>query len=157
MNDDVWYFAYGSNLWIDQKENRTSAIRTGADRPRIARLADHRFAFNKRGSKGQVYANVLPCPGEEVLGVVYRCKQSTVDTMSEYEGGYDRKSVQVIIDDGSRVEAITYVAMEKDVVDNARPSDEYLSRILTGAAQHGLPQNYIEKIKLLASACKGDA
>jgi hypothetical protein len=47
--------------------------------------------------------------------------------------------------------------MEKNVVDNARPSDEYLSRILTGATQHGLPQNYIEKIKLLASACKGDA
>ena len=152
MNDDVWYFAYGSNLWIDQKEQRTSAIRTGADRPRIARLADHRFAFNKRGSKGQVYANVMPSLGEEVFGVVYRCKPSTVDTMSEYEGGYERKTVTVVIDDGFSVEAITYVAIEKNVVDDTRPSDEYLTRILTGAAQHGLPHDYIEKIKLLASA-----
>jgi gamma-glutamylcyclotransferase len=157
MNDDVWYFAYGSNLWIDQKERRTSAIRTGADRPRIARLADHRFAFNKRGRKGQVYANVMACPGEEVFGVVYRCKPSTVDTMSEWEGGYDRKIVTVVIDDGSSVEAITYVAMEKNVLDDTRPSDEYLTRILTGAAQHGLPQEYIEKIRLLATACGGNS
>ena len=32
MNEDVWYFAYGSNLWIDQKEKRTGAIRSG-ERP----------------------------------------------------------------------------------------------------------------------------
>src|SRR5262245_31299902 len=154
MNEDVWYFAYGSNLWIDQKEHRTSAIRTGADRPRIARLADYRFAFNKRGSKGQVYANIMECPGEEVIGVVYRCKPSTVDTMSEYEGGYQRQTVTVVIDDGSSVEAITYVAMEKNVVDDARPSDDYLTRIVTGATQHVLPHDYIEKIRLLASACE---
>jgi cation transport regulator ChaC len=154
MSDDVWYFAYGSNLWIAQKERRTSAIRTGADRPRIARLANHRFAFNKHGSKGQVFANIMACSGEEVIGVVYRCKLSTVDTMSEYEGGYERKAVTVVIDDGSSVEAITYVAMERNVVDDARPSDAYLTRIVTGAAQHGLPQDYIEKIRLLASACE---
>ena len=95
MNDDVWYFAYGSNLWTDQKERRTSAIRTGDDQPRIARLLDYRFAFNKRGSKGQVYANIMPCPGGVVIGVVYRCRPSTVDTMSEWEGGYERRSVLV--------------------------------------------------------------
>jgi cation transport regulator ChaC len=152
MNDDVWYFAYGSNLWIEQKELRTSAIRTGNDRPRIARLADFRFAFNKRGSKGQVYANIMTCPGEHVIGVVYRCKPSTVETMSGFEGGYERKTVVVVIDDNSSVEAITYVAMEKNVVDDTRPSDEYLTRIVNGAIQHGLPPEYIEKIKLLASA-----
>lgn len=154
MNNDVWYFAYGSNLWIDQKERRTSAIRTGVDRPRIARLANYRFAFNKRGGKGRVYANIMACPGEEVIGVVYRCKPSTLETMSEYEGGYERMAVTVVIEDGSSVEAITYVAMEKNVGGDARPSDEYLTRIITGAAQHGLPQDYLDKITLLASACE---
>ena len=148
---DTWYFAYGSNLWIDQKERRTSAIRTGAERPQIARLAGHRFAFNKRGSNGQVYANVMVCPGEEVIGVVYRCNLATVDTMSEYEGGYDRTTVTVVIEDGSTVEAITYVAMKRNVVGDARPSEEYLTRILTGASQHGLPQDYIEKLRRLAN------
>src|SRR6516162_5758002 len=116
MTDDVWYFAYGSNLWIDQKETRTGAIRSGNDRPRIARLANYRLAFNKRGSKGQVFANIVACPGDQVIGIAYRCKPSTIDTMSEWEGGYERQSVQVVIDDDSSVEAVTYVAIAKNVV-----------------------------------------
>ena len=148
---DAWYFAYGSNLWIDQKERRTSAIRTGADRPRIARLADYRFAFNKRGSNGQVYANLMACPGQEVIGVVYRCNPSTVDTMSEYEGGYDPTTVTVVMDDGFTVEAITYVAMKRNVVDDARPCKDYLTRIVNGASEHGLPQDYIDKLHRLAN------
>lgn len=147
---DIWYFAYGSNLWIDQKEQRTSAIRTGAVRPRIARLADHRLAFNKRGNNGQLYANVMPCPGEEVIGVVYRCSLSTLETMSEYEGGYDPATVTVILEDGRSIEAITYVAQNRNILDDGQPSDEYLNRILTGANQHGLPHDYIEKIRQLA-------
>ena len=59
-NDDVWYFAYGSNLWRDQKQDRTGAIRQGDERPRIARLADHRLAFNKRGARGELFANIMP-------------------------------------------------------------------------------------------------
>jgi hypothetical protein len=66
MKDDVWYFAYGSNLWIEQKELRTSAIRTGGDRPRIARLTDFRFAFNKQGSRGPSL-HPLPLPLEDSL------------------------------------------------------------------------------------------
>jgi cation transport regulator ChaC len=151
MNDDVCYFAYGSNLWIDQKEQRTSAIRSGDDRPRLARLANYRLAFNKLGSEGQVFANIMACPGDEVIGIAYRCRPSTIDSMSEREGGYERLSVQVVIEDDSSVEAVTFVAMERNVVNEGRPSDEYLERIVTGARQHELPDEYIEKMKKLAS------
>jgi hypothetical protein len=96
----------------------------------------------------------MACPGEEVIGMIYRCKPSTVDTMSEYEGGYERKTVLVVSGDGSSVEAVIYVAMEKNVVADAQSSDEYLTRIVTGAAQQRLPEDYIEKIRLLASACE---
>lgn len=153
---DIWYFAYGSNLLMKQKKGRTGAIRTGADHPRIARLKDYRLAFNKRGSNGQVYANVMACPGEEVIGVVYRCNLSTVDTMSKYEGGYDRTTVTVVIDDDSTVEAITYVAAERCVVDDDRPSEEYLTLILNGASQHRLPEDYIEKLRRLAKGKEDD-
>ena len=93
----------------------------------------------------------MACPGEEVIGVVYRCNPSTVDTMSEYEGGYDPTTVTVVMDDGSTVEAITYVAMKKNVVDDARPCEDYLTRIVNGASQHGLPQDYIDKLHRLAN------
>lgn len=68
-----WYFAYGSNLWIEQMEDRTGPIAKGADQPRQARLSGYRLAFNVGGQRGQVYANIVPNPGDEVIGVVYRC------------------------------------------------------------------------------------
>ena len=58
---DTFYFAYGSNLRIDRKLERTGAIR----RVRLARLKDYRFAFNKAGMN-EVYANIVPCVGEVV-------------------------------------------------------------------------------------------
>jgi cation transport regulator ChaC len=151
-NTDVWYFAYGSNLWIDQKQDRTGLIRSGDERPRLARLADYRLAFNKQGRGGGVFANIMPCPGEQVIGVAYRCSPATLDTMSEYEIGYERQVVTVALDDGPSIEAVTYVAMKGSVVDDACPSPPYLERIVKGAAQHGLPEDYIEKIRLLGSA-----
>ncbi|MBX7104580.1 MAG: gamma-glutamylcyclotransferase [Gemmataceae bacterium] len=150
MNSDVWYFAYGSNLWTDQKEERTGAIRTGEDRPRIARLADYRFAFNKPSKKWKFVANIMPCPGEEVIGIVYRCDQATMKKMDNWEPGYERQSVQVSLDDGKVVEAITYVAAAKNVTNDGHPSPEYLQKIVTGARQHGLPEKYIERVVRLA-------
>ncbi len=157
MTDDVWYFAYGSNLWIDQKNDRTGAIRTGTNRPCVARLADYRLAFNKLSKNWKFAANILPRPGEEVIGVVYRCDQDTMKKMDSCELGYDRQSVMVLLDTGEAIISITYIADAKNVTSEGHPSVEYLQKILTGARQHGLPQEYIEKVKRLASDCEEGA
>ena len=148
---DVWYFAYGSNLWIDQKRDRTGAIRQGSERPRIARLPDYRLAFNKRGASGEVYANLVPCPRETVVGVIYRCDAAAMAEMDRREGGYDRQWVRVATADGTTVEAITYIARDGNTTAERPPSSEYLTKIITGARQHGLPQEYIQQIELWAT------
>ncbi|MBA3967083.1 MAG: gamma-glutamylcyclotransferase [Nitrospirales bacterium] len=107
---DQWYFAYGSNLDIDQKKGRTGTIgcakRTG--------LADYRFAFNKRGSAGNIYANIVPSLSSVVWGVSYLCCPDAIAKMNKYEGTasghYLQKTVVVECDDGTSIEAITYVA-----------------------------------------------
>jgi hypothetical protein len=66
---DRWYFAYGSNLLVEQKELRTGAIRKSLR----CRLPAHRFAFNKRAASGDVYANVIPDESATVWGVAYLC------------------------------------------------------------------------------------
>ena len=48
MNGDQWYFVYGSNLFTDQKEDRTGCIRQSIR----CRLPGFRFTFNKRGNGG---------------------------------------------------------------------------------------------------------
>lgn len=143
MADDIFYFAYGSNLNSDQKEDRTGPIREA----RRARLLGYRFAFNKRAFKGGVYANIVPDEGSTVWGVVYRCKPETLDHMDIPEGvkdgHYIRYPVRVVLDDGQELDATTYVAGPAYVCPEGNPEAAYLNRIILGARAHRLPEDYI--------------
>ena len=147
MGADVWYFAYGSNLWIDQMAQRTGAIRQGEDGPRMARLAGFRLAFNKKSKRCKFAANIM-CPGDEVVGVVYRCDEDAMRKLDAFEPGYKRETIRVVLDGGETVDAVTYVA--KAPGDEGKPTEEYLEKIVTGATQHRLPDEYVEKIEKLA-------
>jgi hypothetical protein len=47
------------------------------------------------------------------------------------------------------------VAGSKFIGSDEKPSEDYLHYILTGAKEHGLPIEYIEKIQKLALGPKG--
>jgi len=150
MNKDQWYFAYGSNLSVGQKELRTGRIR----RAIRCRLPGYAFAFNKRGRNGQVYANIVANSKSEVWGVVYLCNPEAMRAMDQYEGvasgHYKRIPVRVVQDTGEETDAITYIAGADYVCEPGKPSREYLERIVSGAKHHGLPDEYVERIKELA-------
>jgi gamma-glutamylcyclotransferase len=150
MNGDCWYFAYGSNLLKEQMRKRTGEVRQS----QVCRLADHRLAFNKRKGGGPIYANIVQEVGAEVWGVAYLSSPKAMDALDESEGvetgHYHRQSVDVILDDGTKLPAVAYVANDECVCFEGPPGDEYLGRILRGAQQHGLSAEYIERIELLA-------
>jgi cation transport regulator ChaC len=150
--DDVWYFAYGSNMDCDQKCERTGTIREA----RVAQLQGFRLAFNKRRKSDEsVVANIMPDASSVTWGVIYRCRPDAITTLDKFEGvrqgHYSRKTVNVITRDGESIEALAYVAMMAFVCDEGIPSVEYLRHILNGAKQHGLPGGYIAAIERLAS------
>ena len=151
VKDDVWYFAYGSNLDAEQKERRTKKIR---EVHRVQALG-HRFAFNKDAGHGTCYANVVPDPASEVRGVVYRCSPETMDRMDGYEGvrdgHYQRASIRIIQEDGSELEAVTYVAGPRYLVPDGYPRPDYLRKIVDGARAYGLPEAYIKGIEALGT------
>lgn len=143
----VWYFAYGSNLWIEQVVARTGPVRLGAERPRIVRLENHRLVFNMQsrrpGDPDVVYANIEPGSGE-VLGVVYCFDAEALRKMDVYEAGYRRQQVAVqVLETGERLDAIAYIAEPANVTQGRTPDDAYVQRIVRGARQHGLPAAYI--------------
>jgi len=156
MSKDYWYLAYGSNLWKKQKVVRTGSIRTGNESPQIARLADYRLAFNKRDKNGEVVANIMAAPGNEVIGIVYRVNDESLKKMDKYERGYDRSIVSVILENKTCIEAFIYIAIAKNVIEEKKPTTEYLNKIINGANEHGLPIEYIEKIQKLALSKKFD-
>lgn len=147
---DTWYFAYGSNLSKGRKEDRTGLIRCSLR----ARLKGYRLAFNKKASKGSVYANIVRKEESEVWGVIYLCNPEAMAELDLREGvmdgHYQRVQITVELDDGTQRSAETYIAGQKYVGSEEKPSDDYLHYILTGANEHGLPIEYIERIQTLA-------
>jgi gamma-glutamylcyclotransferase len=146
---DQWYFAYGSNLLSEQMVARTGPIRTGDEQPRIARLPNYRFAFNMRGDDGQIYANIVT-PGGGVIGVAYRCGPEALEKLDRCERGYERQELAVIDDRGVELRAVAYIAWPERVTAEGRPSAAYLQKIVTGACQHGLPEEYLRTLEATA-------
>jgi gamma-glutamylcyclotransferase len=150
MPGDRWYFAYGSNLSIDQKERRSRRIRRAIP----CRLSGYRFAFNKRSNKGEIYANIVPDPSAEVWGVVYLCNPAAIRELDGWEGvaggHYEHVPVHVQSESGETIEAISYTAGDAFVCEPGKPSSDYLHRIVSGARHHGLPEEHIKQIESLA-------
>ena len=150
MNNDRWYFAYGSNLFVDRKEQRTGSIREAIR----SRLSGYRFVFNKRAKEGPIYANIVPDESTSVWGVAYLCSPEAFRDMDKCEGvangHYERIPVKVNQVSGQTVEAITYVAGEDFVCQPGKPSSEYLDMIIDGARHHEIPEEYIRMIEALA-------
>jgi gamma-glutamylcyclotransferase len=150
MSKDIWYFAYGSNLSMAQRQQKTGLIHS----PRIASLKGYRFAFNKGVAGGEVYANIVPSTGDVVWGVVYRCDPEAMVGLDDYEaletGDYWRHPFEVETIDGELLNADAYVAGEDFVIEQGCPRPSYLNLILSGARKHGLPEEYIKTIEELA-------
>ncbi len=148
---DRWYFAYGSNLSNHRMTRRTGPIR----KAHVARLNDYRLAFNNTDKAGaELYANIVPSAGDIAWGVAYWCSPQAMAALDEYEGVadgcYRREWVEVETSDGERLQAEVYIGGEKFTVAEGRPSDWYLDIILLGAKEHGLPEEYIRGIEMLA-------
>lgn len=91
---------------------------------------------------------------QESGGVIYLCDHKSLTKMDQYEGiskgDYVRISVTVKNDSGGKVKAIAYIAGKDFLCDPSKPTDEYLGKIISGARYHGLPDEYIRSIELLA-------
>lgn len=135
----VWhtYFAYGSNLCVQQMARRCP----DAVDPRPATLSDHDWLINQRG-----VATVEPFTGSQVHGVVWQVSDHDLATLDSAEGvpvRYRRDRMTVHTDDGPTT-AWVYVDHR---VEPGAPRPGYLERILDGAQHHGLPQRWVEFLR----------
>jgi len=96
-------FVYGSLLFSDVFE----AV-TGASPPRTeARLA----GYARYRLRGETYPAIVPEPGAETLGAVYRgVTRAVLGRLDRFEGEeYLRTRVEVVLASGDRVTAHAYV------------------------------------------------
>ena len=149
LEEEIWYFAYGSNLSQQQMLRRTGSIPPS----KVARLDHYQFAFRRVLQGSDVYATIIPQENSAVYGVVYRCSPLAISRLDQFEGVsencYQRKSVQVTGLDGEIFTSEVYIGQDFSE-ESAYPSSSYWASIRTGANEHGLPLEYIKVLSQIA-------
>lgn len=144
---EILYFAYGSNM----STNRLRARAPSARALGVAHLDGWTPCFNKHGRDDTAKANIVPRPGCRVWGVVFGLRavdRPGLDAAEDLGRGYQARWLQVTDDCGRALRVLVYVGLL--VRAGLAPRRDYLRHIRAGAAEHGLPPAYLER--LLATA-----
>lgn len=143
MSKHLWYFAYGSNLKASRMKEREISI--VADR--TGYINNYTFSYSKIGADDTGKGNIQPQQNSKVWGAFYRI---TVDDFNHlhknYEIGY-RQLELTGISNGDRIEAKSFIALSERINYDLYPSKKYHDLVLTGAREHGLPEQYIDILK----------
>jgi gamma-glutamylcyclotransferase (GGCT)/AIG2-like uncharacterized protein YtfP len=138
-----WYFAYGSNMSVEQLE-----VRVGLPFARVpARLRGYRWIPNKASPTDSRfgYANIQASVNDVVYGTANQLALEQLDTMDTFEVGYGRASAEIELLDvnfdaiGS---VVATVYLSRETADGVLPSLQYMARILEG--RDCLPPPYVE-------------
>jgi gamma-glutamylcyclotransferase (GGCT)/AIG2-like uncharacterized protein YtfP len=150
------YFAYGSNL--DSRDLRWWCESRGVSFPLEktlgpAWLPDRELAFTVRSnSRNGGVLDVVPRDGHVVQGMLFEvpdARSHVLDMKENASDSYRRQCVRVMTGDGREVEAVTYVACERNRENHIPPDPSYVQVVSRGLAEHGLDE------KRLRDAAKG--
>jgi gamma-glutamylcyclotransferase (GGCT)/AIG2-like uncharacterized protein YtfP len=142
------HFAYGSNMSRVLMGRRCpTAVPLGT-----ARLAGWRFIIMSGG-----YASVVPSPGSDVHGVLWRLKPRDLAALNAYESldnGLYRRRMLTVAHDGGCVPALIYLARDRS---KGRPKPGYQNIVVTAAREWKLPQAYVRALERWASSALSGA
>lgn len=147
----MYYFAYGSNMSTRIMREWCSGFEViGA-----ARLDNHRLAFTRPSQRwGGAAADVVAAPGQAVWGVLYDIDdeiRAALDRKESLGVAYQHVNCEVVCVDDQVYRALTYSIIDK-ADPELRPSLQYKTVILEGAAEHQLPADYVAWLKALTVA-----
>lgn len=139
------YFAYGSNLDIEQVKRRCGNS-GNVRKVSIGYLPDHKLAFTQYYQEwGGGVADVIESPNDCVWGIVYEITREGLELLDKYEGypnDYTRVKRTIITLDGHTLLAWVYSVLRKDG-DFIAPSQRYINIIRRTAKESGFPKNYL--------------
>ncbi len=145
------YFAYGSNLPTARLQARVPSARPLC----VGRLARHVLEFSKRSFMDHSAKCTIVHTGDprdEVWGVLFTMDEEQRPDLDRAEGlghGYERREVEVLTDRGAAL-VFTYIVQPSHHDPGLVPFDWYRALVLAGAVEHGLPGEYIDRIREVA-------
>lgn len=151
---EIVYFAYGSNML-----HRRILARVPSARPRgRALLTGYELKWHKVGQDGSGKCDIVrtESPDALVVGVVYEFDRAHKGPLDRAEGrglGYDETELTVELG-GAPVTARAYLATRVDA--GIQPFTWYRALVVAGAAEHGLPADYIESLRRVGAVEDAD-
>ncbi len=138
---DILYFAYGSNMNINQMNNRCP---NGFEKYINNVLSDYVLGFDQSG-----YANIKEQEESYVPGVVYKISKECLKSLDSYEGypnHYNRLIVS-LYDFSTRTALKSWVYIQPPENFGGVPNKSYLNIIIAGAEENKLYSNWINYLK----------
>jgi cation transport regulator ChaC len=148
------YFAYGSNMSTRRIQERVPS----ATKVAVGALQSHQLRFHKystRDESGKCDAFKTSDAKDRLFGVVFEIAEEEKAGLDQTEGlgyGYDEKTAEVHLFDGTVVQAFTYIATNID--ESLRPLDWYKEHVVRGARENELPEYYVKLLE--ARECDED-
>ncbi len=135
------YFAYGSNMNLDHMR-RLCGWRFEVISPGV--LENYEFGPDHRG-----YANIRPRQGSRVHGVLFELDQKSLEALDDFEGHpHVFGRVEVEIKDESQQAHKAWVYLENaEQFGGSYIKPEYLKRVIAGARENRLPQDWINRLE----------
>lgn len=154
----IKYFAYGSNMCSGRLGARITCSFAA-----VAKLVGHQLRFHKVSKKdGSSKCDAYRTGSETdaIWGVVYDIPPAEKPKLDKEEGlgrVYEDAQVVVELEDGTRLEAVTYIATADSVKNGMAPYTWYHAYVEAGAEEHKLPEEYISKaIRSVRAVQDGD-
>lgn len=131
------YFAYGSNINLDQMARRCPNAEV------VAPVALNGYRLLFRGDfPNHGVATIMPAPTKQVKGLLWRLTPECEQNLDYYEGFphlYEKKNVTVMDKAGNKYTVMAYVMTRELERKPSYPSILYCTGIAQGYEQNGIP------------------
>lgn len=137
------YFAYGSNLDLQQMRERCPLSRFAG----AAVLENHRLSFGGFSARwGGPVATLIQRRGDMTMGALYRVDPSDIERLDRFEGAPHvyRRARKVVHDEHGR-RRVAYVYVQTHEPEHRRPAPAYIKVIRRAYRELGLDLHALER------------
>lgn len=141
-------FQYGSNCTAGRLNGPTRLKSHAEQRGRAQTVEDFDIAFDVYSQKnGCAASDLVPTPGRKAWGVLYKLSNKGLEKLEEIEGSrYKKIPIRVIDENGKKRKAVTFVVRGADRRTGLWTSAAYVSWIIYGLREHGVPERWIAHV-----------
>lgn len=145
-------FAYGSNMDSKRLSARVSSARSIA----TAYITKYQLHFNKASEDKTAKANIMQTENDNdiVWGVIFEIDDQQKPLLDKYEGlgkGYNEENLLFTDAANNTYEAWVYIGDTDALNEELLPFESYKQHCLSGAEEHNLPADYVDKIRAVKS------